>query len=457
MKKLPALILAFGFLGIQLTACQATDAPSQGQESAPALSLAEENQSSAQNADEIPTLHMVIDLNRTSLTSASVTNFLATVPGFEREFKVTTETIPRMETEIVDGFDKPIPNPQRETTLTRLRTELMAGAGPDLFFCQNSVVEGYEGLFPFPQRAMANQLFLPLDDYIANQSNRMDFDKLIPAVMEAGRNDEGQQIMPISFSFYTTLFDRSKYTLSAQLPMSWDQALACDDPMVRFAQHDWYSSLGHLAKGDQDILAVTEEEIVQRYQDGQKHDYEDFPEFTQYSEEYKTNILVDDGSVKSIEMGCTALGMVQVYGANLNTEQEYWMVPSYNMEGGITAMVDGFMAINRNSQYPEYSFRIIDSMLGDRGQSSGIMQNMGGMPVLTEVGLDGTPGPGYSMNQWNSQQYREIIKQINLARFWTPLEYQLNHISFDMYWEDPNLEETVHKYYMKMQMLLAES
>ena len=61
------------------------------------------------------------------------------------------------------------------------------------------------------------------------------------------------------------------------------------------------------------------------------------------------------------------------------------------------------------------------------------------------------------MSDWNSQQYREVVKQINLARFVTPLEYELNHISFDMYWEDITLEEAVHKYYMKMQMLLAES
>ena len=47
---------------------------------------------------------------------------------------------------------------------------------------------------------MKNHLSLPLDNYIEN-AKYMGWDKFLPVVMDAGRNDEGQQIIPLCCFF----------------------------------------------------------------------------------------------------------------------------------------------------------------------------------------------------------------------------------------------------------------
>lgn len=51
----------------------------------------------------------------------------------------------------------------------------------------------------------------------------------------AGKNDEGQQILPLTFGFDVMGFSKEKFTLEAELPMTSDEMLESSDPMVRYA------------------------------------------------------------------------------------------------------------------------------------------------------------------------------------------------------------------------------
>ena len=81
-------------------------------------------------------------------------------------------------------------NPERDTMIARLRTEIMSGKGPDIFLlgCND---RDMEPLFKVPEKNMVNGAFLPLNDYIEN-AQFMEFDKLVPGVMSAGQYDDEQ-------------------------------------------------------------------------------------------------------------------------------------------------------------------------------------------------------------------------------------------------------------------------
>ena len=159
-------------------ACQ-----TQGTESGGDSSLKQEHSAAPQS--QVPTLRVLTDLAMGgSFSSRSLMEFLKTVPEYKSEYKLTFQSLP------------PAENAEaREGEVTRLRIDMMAGKGPDVLILRNfydhtGVMPDIKNLFPVPQSAMKQNLFLPLDDYIAN-AKYMDWDKLLPAAMEAGRDEEG--------------------------------------------------------------------------------------------------------------------------------------------------------------------------------------------------------------------------------------------------------------------------
>ena len=81
-------------------------------------------------------------------------------------------------------FDQiPFEGSEREITLERIRTEIMAGEGPDVF-----IVGSSNALFQIPEKAMQEGVFLTLDEYIQN-AELADWDSLTQPVLEAGRTD----------------------------------------------------------------------------------------------------------------------------------------------------------------------------------------------------------------------------------------------------------------------------
>lgn len=428
----------------------------------PAPSEPESSEVSSEQPAEIPTVNILVDLVNSRPSSNSLTNLLYSIKGCGTEFNVLTETTP---------YD----TQERDAMLTRVKTEIMAGKGPDIFLCENPAsAEGGQGLFPFPQKTMKNHLLLPLDSYIEN-TEYMEMDKLLPVVMEAGRNEEGQQILPMSFSFSITAYNREQFTLTEELPVTWDEAVTSEDPMVRFAataghyrdisgaMYATYSGLyrdtfAEIADEENDRMLVTEEEIARRMGQLWELDSETdngmFPEFTELNEELGRYTNKDRSVVTTLELGSTMLDLQ--YDNCLGGQTEYWLVPRYNTEGGITANVESFAAINRNTKHPEESFRVLDMLLSYNGQKSGFAGLQMGMPVHMDVGMDGQNGPNWSMNDWNAGQYQSLLGQINSVRFTTPVEQEFSGIYPD-YSDGRDWSDIVHRHYMKMQMMLAES
>ena len=100
-------------------------------------------------------------------------------------------------------FDS-IPNEgsARKIAIERIRTEIMAGEGPDVF-----IVAGSNWLFPIPEKAMQEGVFLTLDEYIEN-AELGDWDNLTQPVLEAGRTEEGQQLVPMMYTLPVTIYSK---------------------------------------------------------------------------------------------------------------------------------------------------------------------------------------------------------------------------------------------------------
>lgn len=357
---------------------------------------------------------------------------LDTLLGYGREFTVQVDNI---------SLD-------HETSLTRLRTEIMAGKGPDLFLCGQKLYfqtgeAGTESFFHFPEQAMANHIFLPLDGYIENAKN-IDWDKLQPKVMEAGRNEEGWQLLPLTYTFEATFFDGG-YKPESRFPMTWDEMIEDPDPNIRAAASYARTEniLGELADYDKDAPAFSEDELKRVA-----------------AKSYATRIalpeeLCRDGQPPNIAMDLQDLSL---NGISLAGEQEYTIIPTYNLSGGITANITTFAAINRNARNPDEAFRIIDHLLSPRiQQTSPIFQSsMQGMPVYVPSSSNDTPFTSkWRMNDSLFKQIDEAQRQINIVKFGGPLDECLRDASASK--DDVTAEKSAHEQYVLMEMLLAES
>ncbi len=439
MRKIAAALLTLTLLCTLLSGCENGSNPE-------SPDIPESSEASEQQ-QEIATINIMLDLVRSRPSSNHVTNLLYSIPGYGTEFMALTESSP---------FDFQ----ERDAFMTRIKTEIMAGKGPDVFICENPYTrEIGQGLFPFPQKAMKNHLLLPLDDYIEN-AEFMEADRLMPMIMEAGKNEEGQQVLPVAFNFSVTAYNKELFTLKEELPVTWDEAVTSGDPIVRYAaaRGGYRDFFGIVADLERDTMTVTEEDIALRMEQAwdlnQEEDEGAFPDFTEWNEEIEKYTMIHDTSkIYWLELGSYWLK----HDFSLGGENEYWLVPKYNTEGGITANVEAFAAINRNTKLPKESFRVLDMLMSYRGQKSGFMGELTGMPVHMDVGFDGQNGPGWSMNEWNAEQYQSLLGQINAVRYTTPVEQEFFEIYPDYYNNGGDWADIAHEHCMKMLMMLAES
>ncbi len=366
-----------------------------------------------------------------------IQDFLDTVPGYKEEFTVTVERIPQEGT-------------QRETAISRIRTEIVSGAGPDVFFC----VCAKDGLFQYPQALVERGGFLPLDSYIS-QAQYLEWDSLIPVLMEAGRAEKGQMLLPVSYSLKASLVEKEGCNLSETLPLTWDQALVSQDPWVRSAcwKLDRFDEvLGELADYSQDVLAFSEDELAARLEEASQATIAE-----EVRQEGAPLFLPD------ITISPSNVDMLSP------KSPEYLMIPQYNTSGGVTVSITGFVGINANARNPEAAFRLVDWLFSrESRENSEINIYFTGLPTDIELAqkehtlryIDNvSQRKKWYLGEWNYQQIRSLIGQINAVNFITPLNGEMNTL-FQEYRaeDDPDKRQAlIHKHYSTMQMMVAES
>lgn len=346
---------------------------------------------------------------------------------------------------------------ERSSAITRIRTEIMAGGGPDVFITKTGFNVDYgKTLFPFPEKVMESGLFLPLDDYMENNTEFTEWDKQQPVVLAAGRNEEGQQIIPLSYSFPVQTCMANTFSMEPRdTLLTWQDTLT--DPTLsavynqfndcieftetysvtdgRWERYETYPQyltniLGRLADYKNEELLFTEEELMQR-----------MDEILALQEDavYDNQSLFQNGF-----MGKNA--------ANSTTPMTF--MPMYSDDGGITATIDCFAAVNRNTEYPEDAYRVIDVLLRKQTQLSknlyvfGVCNNAYGSIPLHDDAFH-KDSPFYSFSYFSDESYAaftQVKEQITAANFVTSLHHDLMTL-FSQYKQEE--DSTTRKYLVR--------
>ena len=405
----------------------------------------------------------------------------------------------------------------RAAALTRVRAEIMGGEGPDVFLCSCVDAAPFPGggertdetLFPFPERAMQDGVFLPLDEYI-EQAEYMEWDKMLPNVTAAGKNEQGQVVIPISYRMRMTAYqagDAEPYPADT----SFADVLASDDDILRSTtaftyrnDHRHESAFPYLFTDLADYktgeLLFTEDDLYRMIQDVEALFHENLaglPSGTSpklqlpqtdlpphFSEELDLETYDGEYYVKDPEKeGYVYINyLTMLYmkdprrGFTNSTEQV--MLPLYNVDGGATALVASFGAVNANTRQPEKAFAVLDYMLSQYAQHECVLYTFfceDALPVHMEMGKSNilTPGGRYLRSPYSimynlgfdSQAfsaYAAVREQIGYARFCTLLDQELGMLVTEYSEElneqsEENLRKMISESYAKMQRLLDES
>lgn len=440
--KLTALLFVIALLCATLTAC------AQKENSAHTVpeSQGSGKSGTAEGGEEKPTLTVLCDFAERN-PGSDIHESLLGISGMA-DYELKIEYVPTQE-------------PDRSNFITRAGIELMSGKGADVFIVDcymGNLLNTSEGcMFPYPEKAMKNKLFLPLDNYIKD-ARFTDFDKLLPIVMEAGKNEEGQQILPITYVITASTCLKETYSLPNPLPKTQEDMIAAEDPlldyMARPLRDNLLMYLGKPADFVKEELSFTEDEL--------------FDLAMKYRELEQTNKAggYDDIRGESGVMRWVGGILCNQNFATQSTEDEVIIVAGPNKTGGITAGISSYGAVNRNTEHQEMAFAVLDKLLSRNDQRSNEMYYLlQGMPMDMEAGNSDNrfmwEGGPWFMNDWNFEQYQIARDRIDSVKFYTPLDREVENALIEACSADDATEDSirraVHKTYTTMKMMLAES
>lgn len=447
-KKILAVIMAAILLIGTLSACG---------------SKPEENRSFGDKVTR-NTLHVCVDTSlglsdTDELTKRYFTKLseeIKTACGIE---KITFELVPQT------GAD-------REAALQRLRTEIMAGTGPDLFL-MSTVVNGSglnirDALFTFPEKNMEAGLFLPLDEYMENNTRFTDWDKQTQTVMQAGRNSEGQVIIPLTYTFQVLVFPESQVNIPFTTDLTMQEIL--DDPETREIGALMYS---YLYRSDPEDLSTG---INLRHLStvlGKLADYE--KEELLFTEEELFDIQTNVFSLYEAAQAQCEFQFMKTditerdFFYELHTayfDEEMAIAPIYSRNGGVTASITAFAAVNRNTKLPKEAFTVLDYLMRENCQrNSELFSNYfsNGIPMQNDLGQEGKSlyefgREGYVLDHAQFEDLLAIKEQITAVNFDTELDFVLKDLIYKSIFENKSIvsPEAVSDGYDKMKRMMGE-
>lgn len=360
----------------------------------------------------------------------------------------------------VEFIELPAEGDDAELTLSSLRTELMAGKGPDLFWltCRlPETVGSYSGLFTNMEKTLESDLFLPLDEYLEN-AKYVNVEDWNQTILSAGKTEAGQVVLPLYYRLPAYAFKSSDLP-AQEVPDTWEALMASENPVLKRALrqklflHFTYS-FDTLADVQTGKLAFTREELT-----ASLDEYSSF--------EAEANALSEQSGFGEPVAGgwLDSEFLTRGIGSAVDEELTYVSIP--NRAGGITAMVNLFAAINRNSALPDEAFSFLDFILSDEIASSvGFTVNekrygSGGIPTPDSEGIFVNQKIFMEANCRNDkarEAFETLTGRIDSVRFYGELDRDLYDLAF-YYGGTPDPSEREHMVtasYEDMEMKLAE-
>ena len=371
---------------------------------------------------------------------------------------------------------------EREAALAHVRTEILSGKGPDLFLCSTEYpTSDAQALFRFPEQAMGRRIFLPLDPYMET-ARLMEWGKLVPAVMEAGRSEAGQELLPLAFTLPVTCYRQSQVQHQPSQSMTYAEMeqggpalFAASIPPGANSFTALSSYFTTLADWQAEELTFTEEELLawllkvqQKWESYYSWDKEtglqksgDAPPFFQFG--------LQVGYLEDLSAMTTQYENDPFDGIDTGKEPLAF-VPFYSKDGGYVATVTCFGAVNRNSARPEDAFFILDYLLSAEGQRSSFTSRFTqacAWPVYQGICSQALRGPEkyYTLDE-NIAALGTLLDNLAGARFASALDTEIWNLDVALSQNDyaksqgepfQPPEKLAEEAYRTMKMMVAES
>ena len=457
MKKIAlllliAVILAFG-------ACGAADKESD---------IKEESESVISTADEAAdsdVLRICLDIDHgvpEALTGGTVTYELEN--AFAQALKLEN-----VEFEYIPKYGA-----ERDGMIDRIRVELMSGDGPDVFIikCHDLANrEMSEPLFTMPEKVMNSGYFLPLDKYIENETEYTDWEKLTQPVLEAGKNEEGQQIIPLTYTLPVLYFKRTN-GVTVDKTMKLDEMLS-DAELSNAAKQLLSQSYDYSAYGDDAARYSGSNELC--YIFGDAADYDD-EELLITEEELNaeldrifkiTDELYESGSyMYGVKTGLAPLMMMDApQQPDYEEGMEYDLISLCSVDGGYSAAVMSYAAVNRNTDMPESAYAVVDFLLRRDAQQKYMLYtevlHRGAFPINEELFSTDYPA-GKLKTALSENAFSEVCElrsAITNVHFADEIDSSLSRMIFQYtsaLQSGEDAEAVVANTYRELQQLLGE-
>lgn len=342
----------------------------------------------------------------------------------------------------------------REAYCQRIRIELMSGGGPDVFILESDLVS-YNGLFSDVEKIMHGGHFLPLDSYIESWDTNL-LEKQSKVIMDAGKTEEGQVVLPLTY----------------RLPVYVVYENAMIDNEAPFKT---WEALRIAAEEDETVAMVLSERkshwLAERF--GQVGDYAE-EEITLTEEEIRTVLEQVQGVEEKesvwdeVYAGAAPDQVIEMSGEEgdnldlltgmhfgsgiyeLAKHEDRSALAVYNTEGGLTAQITSFAAVNRNTKHPEDAAKIASVLYNTEFQT--LISEEGPATVLT-MNLDFMGLP--TSSDYNYASLLEpYLNEVNAVRFGSEFDRMFSLLSVEA--KDQDAETLAKDTLQKMKMIMAE-
>lgn len=326
--------------------------------------------------------------------------------------------------------------------ITELRTEIMAGEGPDLFIFSTDLpyvtpdTRITHMLFPNPEKFLYADVFLPLDSYL-KESSYINIENCNQAVLKAGQTDEGQLLLPIIYNYCACIFPEEENNQELPFPNSWEEIISNEtmiQALLSQSSMGFLSYLGPYADYKREELLVSEEDLIEQF---------NFSRFTKQQWENVSFELV------------TTENFLRKYLKNSKGEiHTFYAVP--NINGGVTANISVYAGMNRNTKLADEAFSLLENIY----RSIITWESFPSRGIGIEQGdyIKKLYESWYGISSEDIESFYKMNNTITEARFYSLWDYSLYDIFMSSYMDnDPEvIEQKLKDLYTTMQMQLRE-
>ncbi len=328
-----------------------------------------------------------------------------------------------------------------EIKIQELRTEIMAGKGPDLFIMASNEPYFYNAdsnaeihmLFPNPEKAMYSDIFLPLDDYLKD-AEFIQTEHCNQVVLQAGQTKEGQLLLPIIYEYMVCVFPNYESDGTTKFPDSWEEIVSSKSMQVALRSQSYKvlpQAFGKLADFKNEMILVSEDDLVKEVKRA-----------CSFQKTWK--------DVKAFQVDIydflSALG-------TSNKIQSFYPIP--NVDGGVTACISVYAGINQNTNVADEAFSLLDTFCEITRNNNYFPTR--GIFIADDELVQKFYRLNYGLQEEEVRSFLEMNKMITTARFYSSWDTKLADI-YEKHWEKdaPTAEEAVSELYNDMLMQIKE-